>query len=101
MGRTHPPYPPEFRREAVALVRSSGRSARAVAKDLGVSDQALRDWLRQDDIDSGHQPGVSSTERDELQRENARLRRENKTLREEREVLRKAAAFFAKDNGTR
>ena len=102
MAGYHGPYPEEFRREAVALVRSSGKSVPQVAKDLGISGQALRDWLRQADIDEGKRGGVKSAEREELQRENVRLRRENKVLREEREILKKAAAFFANEtNGTR
>jgi transposase len=102
MAGYHGPYPEEFRREAVQLARSSGKSVPQVARDLGVSGQALRDWLRQDDIDEGRREGVTSAEREQLQQENARLRRENKILREEREILKKAAAFFANEtNGTR
>jgi transposase len=102
MAGYHGPYPEEFRREAVALARSSDKSVPQIAKDLGISDQALRDWLRQADIDQGKRDGVTSAEREQLHRENARLRRENKVLREEREILKKAAAFFANEtNGTR
>jgi transposase len=85
------PYPEEFRREAVQLARSSDKSVPEIAKDLGISGQALRDWLRQADIDDGRRQGVTSNEREELHRENARLRRENKVLREEREILKKGA----------
>lgn len=102
MAGYHGPYPEEFRREAVELVRNSDKSVPEVAKDLGVSDQALRDWIRQTDIDEGRRDGVKSAEREQLQQENARLRRENKVLREEREILKKAAAFFATEtNGKR
>lgn len=98
----HRPYPEEFRREAVQLARSSDKSVPEVAKDLGISGQALRDWLRQTQIDEGTREGVSTAEREQLQQENARLRRENKVLREEREILKKAATFFATEtNGTR
>jgi len=95
MPRTHPPYPPEFKAEAVRLVRSSEKSIPALAADLGVSSEALRHWLRQDDADAGRgQPGdLTSDEREELRR----LRREVKTLQQEREILRKAAAYFAKE----
>jgi transposase len=95
--RTRPPYPPEFRREAVKLVRSSGRPIPQVADDLGCSAQSLRNWVRQADVDGGLREGLTSEEREELRR----LRRENRILRQEREVLRKAAAFFARESETR
>jgi transposase len=92
-----PPYSLEFRREAVRLLRSSGRSVPQLARELGCSPQSLRNWSRQLDVDDGRQPGVSSDEREELRR----LRRENRILTEEREILRKAAAFFASESGIR
>ena len=91
------PYPPEFRREAVALVRSSGKSGREIANELGVSYESLRLWVKQSKIDRGEEPGLTSDERSELQE----LRREVRTLRQEREILKKAAAFFAKESETR
>src|SRR5690348_8910793 len=95
MPRSHPPYPPEFRAEAVRLARSSEKSIPAIAGDLGISAEALRHWLRQAATDEGQgQPGdLTSAEREELRR----LRREVKVLQQEREILRKAAAYFAKE----
>jgi transposase len=94
MPRTRPPYPPEFRAEAVELIRSGTKTIRGLSRDLGVSDQTLRNWLRQGDIDAGRrQDGLTTSEREELRR----LRSENRTLRMERDLLRKAAVFFAKD----
>jgi len=95
--RTRPPYPDEFRAEAIRLVKTSGETIARIAKDLGVSDQTLRNWVRQADVDAGKAPGLSTEERSEL----SQLRRENRRLREEREILRKAAAFFATETERR
>lgn len=98
MPATKPPYHPEFRAQAVQLVRDSGKTVRQIAEDLGVSYESLRKWVRQDEIDTGKREGLTSEEREELKR----LRRENWLLREEREILKKAAAFFAQEtNRTR
>lgn len=94
MPPTKPPYPPEFRREAVQLVQNTERSIAQVARDLGVSNQTLRNWIKQADVDAGRREGLSSEEREELRR----LRRENRTLLQEREILKKAAAFFARES---
>lgn len=93
MPNPKPPYPPEFRAEAIRLARAPGHSVRSVARDLGISNESLRRWVIQADIDRGDAPGLSSDERAEL----TRLRRENRTLRIEREILKKAAAFFARE----
>jgi len=62
------PYPLEFRREAVELLKRSGKSVPVLASELGVSPQSLRNWARQIDIDEGRRDGLSSDERDELRR---------------------------------
>jgi transposase len=94
MPRTRPPYAPEFRAEAVELIRSGTKTIRGLSRDLGVSDQTLRNWLRQGDIDAGvRRDGLTTSEREELRR----LRSEVRTLRMERDLLKKAAVFFAKD----
>ena len=94
MPRHRAPYPPEFRAEAVRLVREGGRTPKELAQDLGCSDETIRNWLKQTDLDEGRRSdGLTTTERAEL----AQLRREVRVLREEREILRKAATFFAKE----
>ena len=94
MPRTNPAYPPEFRREAIRLVRASDeehpipRIAREIGVSYGtVSYGTLRSWINQGEIDSGEREGLTIQEKEELQR----LRREVKTLRQEKEILRKAA----------
>ena len=69
MPRTRPPYPPEFRREAIKLVRVSSKSQHQIAEDLGISDVTLRNWVKQAERDEGKRPdGLSSDEREELAR---------------------------------
>jgi transposase len=94
---TTPRYSKEFKKEAVQLLRSSDRSIPQLAKELGVSDGSLRNWLKQADVDEGKTDGLTTEERQEL----TRLRREVKILQQEREILKKAAAFFARENGIR
>ena len=96
MPKTRAPYPKEFRERAIDLVRTSEKTVEAVARDLGVSDQSLRNWIRQAEADAGRgRPGdLTSQEKAELQQ----LKRENRVLREERDILKKAAAFFAKES---
>ena len=79
------PYPDEFRKRAVQLVRSTDKSIPAIAEELGVSDQSLRNWVHQAEVDSGARRGLTTEEREELRE----LRRENKRLAMERDILKK------------
>jgi transposase len=96
MPRTRPPYPPQFRRQAIELLRS-GTPLKQVVSELGVSEQTLRNWRRQGDVDAGRAEGLTTDEREELRR----LRRENRRLQQEREILKAAAAFFARETDRR
>jgi transposase len=96
MGRTKRPrrsFTKEFKAEVVGLVRQPGNSPASVARDLDLTETAVRTWVKQADIDDGHREGLTSAEREEL----ARLRRENRVLREERDILKRATAFFARE----
>jgi len=93
MSKKRPPYPPEFRRQLIELVRA-GRSPEDLAKEFEPSAQAIRNWVAQADRDEGRcGDGLTNAERIEL----SRLRKENKQLRLEREILSKAAAWFARE----
>ena len=85
-----------YKAEVVALVRKGGKSIGVIAKDLDLTETAVREWVRQGAIDAGRGPSgaLTTAEREEL----SRLRREIQTLRMERETLKKATAFFAKES---
>ena len=89
-------YPPEFRREAVELVKTSNRPRVEVARSLGISDSTLANWMQDDreaQARAADPDGLSMTEREELRS----LRKEVIELRTDREILRKAAAYFARE----
>jgi transposase len=96
MPKSPLPYPPEFRRQMVELVRA-GRTPGELACEFEPSAQAIRTRVRQAERDEGHcAEGLTSVEREEL----VRLRREVRRLREERAILAKAAAWFARETGS-
>ena len=96
MPKTHPPYPPEFRRRMVELVRA-GRSPSELAREFEPSAQAIRTWVGQAERDEGRRgDGLTGAEREELQR----LRREVRQLRQERDILAKATAWCAREAGS-
>jgi transposase len=93
MPRTRPPYPAEFRRQMVELVRA-GRSPQELAKEFEPTAQSIAQWVRQADRDEGRrEDGATTAEREKLRR----LRRENRQLKQKREILAKAAAWFARE----
>ena len=86
-------YPREFRQQAIELVRLGEQTITRIADDLGISDQTLRNWVKQADVDEGRRDGLTSTERAEV----VQLRRRNRVLEMEVEILKRAAAFFARE----
>lgn len=85
------PHPKEFRDDVVAVARRGEAPLSQIAKDFGISESCLRNWLRAADVEDGAKPGVTKTESAELRE----LKRRNKLLEQENEVLRRAAAYFA------
>ena len=84
----------EFKTQAVRLVLDEGKTVASVARDLDLTETALREWVKRARADRTHgKTGLTTAEREEF----ARLRKENRILREEREILKKAAAFFANE----
>ena len=85
----------EFKASAVRLVLDEGKTVAAAARDLDLTETALREWVRRAQADrTKGRTGLTTTEREEL----ARLRKENRILAEERDILKKATAFFAKQS---
>ena len=80
----------------VGLVRDGGKGVSAVARDLGLTESAVRNWVIRSDADAGRGDAkvLTTAEREEL----SLLRRENRQLRMQREILKKATAFFAKES---
>ena len=83
----------EFKAETVKLIRESGRTVGSVARELDLTETAVRDWVKKAEA-SGSADALGPDERAELRR----LRKENQELRMEKEILRKATVFFAKEN---
>ena len=92
-GRRRGRYPKEFRRDAAALVIDQHRAIADVARELGVVEQTLGNWVRQERVDRGERDGTTS----EMREENARLRREVKRLTMERDLLKRSVAFWVKE----
>ena len=89
------PHPAEFRLRAVELARTGDKPVAALAKDLGISESCLRNWMaRADADDGGRTDRLTSAEKKEL----AELRKRNRQLEMENEILKRAAAYFAREN---
>ncbi len=89
-------YPPEYKDRMVELVRA-GRSPGSLAREFEPSEQTIRNWVKQADLDEGlRSDGLTTEARKELRE----LKRENERLRTERDILKKAAAWFARESGS-
>jgi len=86
-------FPPEFKRDVVAVARRGDLTVTEVAADFDIAPESVRRWVRQADIDDGVKDGLTTAEQSEL----VQLRRKARRLEMENEVLRRAAAYFAKD----
>ena len=86
----------EFKRDAVELVRTSGRPIAEIARELGIYDSTLGNWVRQDRIDRGEQDGLTSDEQTRL----GELERDNARLRMERDLPKRTVAFWVKEQST-
>lgn len=89
-----PKYAAEFKKDATAMVLDEDRTIADVARSLGLVEQTLGNWVRQERIDRGDKPGTTTDEHAEL----VRLRRENAQLKMERDLLKRATAFWVKES---
>lgn len=87
-------YPKEFRRDAAALVIDQRRTIADVARELGVVEQTLGNWVRQERIDRGLREGTSSEDKSRI----AELERQVKRLSSERDLLKRSLAFWVKES---
>jgi transposase len=95
-NRTRRQFTPEFKRDAVELVRTTDRPIAQIARELGIYDSTLGNWARQDRIDRGEAEGLTTQERDRLRQ----LEADNARLRMERDLLKRTVAFWVKEQST-
>ena len=88
------PYPKEFRDDVVAVARKGQAPLNQIAKDFGISEGCLHNWMKKADVEDGHRPGLSDGDRAELRE----LKKRNRLLEQENEVLRLAAAYLSQAN---
>ncbi len=89
-------FTPEFKRDAVELVRATGRPIAHIAAELGIYDSTLGNWVRQTQIDQGEREGLTSDDTARLRA----LEAENAKLRMERDLLKRTVAFWVKETST-
>ena len=88
------PFPKEFRDDVVAVARTGHAPITQIAKDFGISEATLRNWMKKADVEDGHRPGLTDADRRELRE----LKKRNRLLEQENEVLRRAAAYLSQAN---
>ncbi|EAP97854.1 transposase [Janibacter sp. HTCC2649] len=87
-------YPKEFRDDVLAVARKGDAAMSQIAKDFGISEGTLSNWLKRADIEDGNRPGVTDAARMESREKDKRIR----LLEQENEVLRRAAAYLSQAN---
>jgi len=88
------PYPTEFRDDVVAVARRGQAPLNQIAKDFGISEGCLHNWMRKADVEDGNRPGLTANDVAELRDAKKRIR----LLEQENEVLRRAAAYLSQAN---
>lgn len=88
------PYPQEFRDDVVAVARKREAPLTQIAKDFGISEGCLSNWLKKADVEDGNRPGVTDQQAAEVRE----LKKRNRLLEQENEVLRRAAAYLSQAN---
>jgi transposase len=88
------PYPKEFRDDVVAVARQGDAPLNQIAKDFGISEGCLHNWMKAADVQDGKRPGLTDVDRAELREAKKRIR----LLEQENEVLRRAAAYLSQAN---
>ena len=88
------PYPKEFRDDVVAVARQGHAPMTQIARDFGISEGCLHNWMKKADVEDGNRPGVTAKDAVELRE----LKKRNRLLEQENEVLRRAAAYLSQAN---
>ena len=88
------PYPQEFRDDVVAVARQGQAPLNQIAKEFGISEGCLHNWLKKADVADRHRPGLTDEDRTQLRE----LKKRNRLLEQENEVLRRAAAYLSQAN---
>ena len=88
------PYPREFREDVVAVARQGRAPLNQIARDFGISEGCLHNWMKKADVEDGNRPGVTAKESVEL----LELKKRNRLLEQDNEVLRRAAAYLSQAN---